>query len=63
MSCVWVKAQEGNKFVLTELGLEVSYIRPKFESNQGRKNQYEYKVPKSWIDSKYVAEVKDERGE
>ena len=58
MSCTWVNAKFGYKWALTELGLEDSRIRSKFEEKFGNKKQYEQAVPKTWIEKGLVQEVK-----
>lgn len=53
----WVKAHEGKKFSLTELGFEVGRIRVKYEENYRERKKYEDGVPESWIRDGYVVEV------
>lgn len=57
MSCKWIPAKTGKKFVVTELGGEDARIRSKFEANYVNKRQYEKRVPESWIAKGYVMEV------
>lgn len=56
--CKWVYSKAGYKFILTELGLEDSRIRAKFNSDYERKLNYEKTVPESWVKKGYVTEVK-----
>lgn len=55
----YIKAKEGYKYALTELGFEDSRIRAKFDPSSKLYKQFQYQVPSSWIDKGYVKEVKD----
>ena len=53
----FVRCKEGNKWSLTELGMEESRIRAKYEEHSVCRKQYEQIVPKSWVERGYVVEV------
>ncbi len=55
--CIYIKAGEGKKFELTELGEQDPRIRAKFQDDYKNKKQYEYKVPEKWILQGLVKEV------
>lgn len=58
MSCEWVEAQNGKRFVLTSEGAKIGRVKAKYAS--GRENlYYRRKVPKSWVDKKWVIEIVD----
>lgn len=61
MLTVFIRAKEGYKFALTQIGFETPRIRAKFDAASSSKARYEKAVPKSWLDNDYVVEVsKDE---
>ena len=51
--CVYKRAEEGKKFVLTKAGLQVGKVKAR------NVNQYRYTVPQRWIDDGLVQEVND----
>ncbi len=53
----WIKAKEGYIYELTEIGSADGRVRAKFE-NPSQYKQYSKTVPHSWIENKYVREVK-----
>ena len=57
MSCKWVNAKPGKKFVLTELGGENARIREKYKAGYSNRLLYEQKVPVNWVEKGYVREV------
>ena len=57
--CVYKRAEEGKKFVLTKAGLQVGKVKAKFDENFRNANQYRYTVPQRWIDDGLVQEVND----
>lgn len=55
--CEYIIAKPGHKFIITEKGKTDSRISDKFNPNNKRKNQYEFKAPSRWINEGYVVEV------
>lgn len=58
MGVEWKKARIGYKWALTELGLEITRVRSKYEKNYVNRKAYEQKVPVTWVEVGYVREVK-----
>ena len=50
----YVYAPDDKKFVLTEFGLEKSYVRCRYLVGSEQKARYEKKVPISWVEQEYV---------
>ena len=59
MKVEYARTKPGNKFVLTEAGLDVGRVRAKFEISNTYYKQYKYCVPKRWVDDGLVVEVPD----
>lgn len=57
MGVEWKKARIGYKWALTELGLEITRVRNKYEKNYEHRKEYEQKVPVTWVEAGYVREV------